>query len=225
MSSISNNYAKDCKVVFNVKSAGQTGELGNVKEVKEIHNIYIAGFKIEKHNFIIEDIADEHFNCDGILGADILFKNNLHLDFKKNIMEFTSRSITNGFDFKLIDNSKMLLDISINSHNVENFIFDTGATLLSIDKKLEKVLALKTIENRKGFEIKDSNGNNIDRITYIIDSLKFGKINRNSLLAYGFNFDHVNKLNKINENGILGKPFFDNQIFTFDFDSLKCKIQ
>ena len=55
MSHISNNFARNCKVVGQVKNAGQTGILGKTIEVKEILNIKIDDLQIDKHHFIIDE--------------------------------------------------------------------------------------------------------------------------------------------------------------------------
>ena len=223
-SSITSNYAKDCKVVSHVKSAGQTGKLGKVKEVKEIENIDIAGLKIEKHKFIVNERVKKHYQCDGVLGADILSKRNLILDFKKNIIKFTSKAINEGVSFKIIGR-KILFDVIINNKEVKDLIFDTGATLFSIDKELYKKLNLKVKENENGYEIKDANGHKIDYRTYLIDDFQIGNHKKKNLKAYGFCFQSVNKINQIKENGIIGRPVFDGYIFTFDFNTNKCLIE
>ncbi|MBN2834558.1 MAG: aspartyl protease family protein [Candidatus Delongbacteria bacterium] len=223
MSSIANKFCGDSTVVAHVKQAGQSGELGETLEVKRVNDIDIDGFKIKYHNFIVKDETIGDYLCDGIIGADLLFKENLILDFKNNTLSFSPIKINEGLEFSH-QNNGILFNIKLNDIELRNMIFDTGASLFSIDKSLAKKYNLNKVKNEEDFKICDSNGIIIDHETYLVENIEIGNLSKDNLIAHGFCFEKINKLKKEPENGIIGQVVFDKQVFKFDFSTKKCII-
>jgi len=224
ISYISEEYAENCKVVGKAKSAGQTGNFGSVKLVKELNNIIIDGITFKTHNFLIDEKFKKHFSCDGVLGSDLLTKMNLKIDFKNDTFSFNPKHLEKGIPFS-INKNKIFFNPSINGTEIENLIFDTGASNLSIEKELSSKLNLGLIKSDPELQICDSNGNLIEFENYNVTKFKLDNLIKHNVSTYGYSFVNSRKLKNFNQNGIIGKSVFDGHTFEFDFGSKFCIIE
>lgn len=224
ISRISDDFTQNSKLVGYASGAGQTGVIGDKKKVKEISDIVVDSLKLSKHRFIIDSSFKQHFDCDGILGIDILSQSNFKIDFRNLWFRFDSFPLTDGINFSTNKN-KIFFNPLINGVIISNLVFDTGAFSLSINKKLIKKLDLEFIDNDPELEISDANNNKIDYLTLTIECFELGSLSKRDFTAYGFSFENSRKLKKFDQNGIIGKSIFEDFSFTFDFDSGLCKIE
>jgi Aspartyl protease/Retroviral aspartyl protease len=225
ISHISSDYIANSKLVGYVKGAGQTGVLGNKKEVREIQNIEIDHLLSDLHRFVINDAIKEHFpGCDGLIGMDLLSKMNIRINFDQMNFAFTTDKVKDGIPFTTNKN-KIYFNPKINGKVVQNLVFDTGATNLTIETELRSKLNLQLLENGPELVIDDSNGNSIDFETYLLDSFELKNFVKRDIVSYGFCFKKSSHLKGIKQNGIIGISILENHNITFDFESKQCVIK
>lgn len=204
---------------------GASGRLGPEHVVKRFSGVTVGDLHLGDHEFVVKDLQMAQGVADGVVGRDILFSSNVVFDFKADRVEMAQKPVAQGVPF-VRHREAVLFALEINGKRVDNMLFDTGASLLSLHASTARELSLE--EEAVGdvrLQIRDAYDHILESKPFHVDTCKFGDVVISDFTCHAYDLTGLRMRKGLDQNGILGAPVYDGLRLTFDFDTNLCAME